>query len=99
MLIPRAIGRPYEWSVMPRQRVPERERRLGHRASVSPPSLQVECIWKSPRYSRPLHDVLIELQAERLLQREVAQVSTPESAKRQDLSGLACFSDRVVDGW
>jgi hypothetical protein len=47
--IPRAIGRPYEWSVIPRHVCPNSVAASAMVPMRSAPSLHVECIWKSPR--------------------------------------------------
>ncbi len=49
--MPASIFSPYEWSVMVAQRYPRATQAFTIDASDSAPSLQVECIWKSPAYA------------------------------------------------
>ena len=46
---PRAIARPCEWSVTPMHDQPRARQASAITAIGSAPSLNVECIWKSPR--------------------------------------------------
>ena len=63
----------------------------------SPPSLQVECIWKSPRKSRLRHDGRVARQRQRLLHRHLTEEVGAQLPQRRNLVRLPRSGDSRID--